>query len=74
MKFVDEQGEEASLRDGATGLPRTPRGGAPRPAARCVDRLRPTGAAAAHPSQRAPAIRIDNVNRNRPHGGYLPSA
>ena len=37
---------------GATGLPQTPRGGAPRPAARCVDRLRPTGAAAAHPSQR----------------------
>ena len=34
---------------GAAGLPRTPRGGAPRRAAQCAARLRAGGAAAAHP-------------------------
>ena len=34
---------------GAAGLPRTPRGGAPRRSAPCAARLRPGGAAAAHP-------------------------
>ena len=34
---------------GAAGLPRTPRGGTPRRAARCAARLRAGGAAAAHP-------------------------
>ena len=53
MKFVDEQGEGASpTHVGAEGLPRTPRGGAPRPAARSAARLRAGGAAAAHPPQR----------------------
>ena len=34
---------------GAAGLPRTPRGGAPRRSVPCAARLRPGGAAAAHP-------------------------
>ena len=34
---------------GAAGLPRTPRGGTPRRSAPCAARLRPGGAAAAHP-------------------------
>ena len=46
MKFVDEQGE------GTSGLPRTPRGGTPRRSAPCAARLRPGGAAAAHPPGR----------------------
>ena len=64
MKFVDEQGEGASPdAGGATGLPRTPRGGAPRPAARCVDRLRPTGAAA-----------VTSVTVTEIHAGFVIDA
>ena len=50
MKFVDEQGR-GGVADavGAASLPRTPRGGAPRRSAPCAARLRPGGAAAAHP-------------------------
>ena len=56
MKFVDEQGR-GSVADavGATGLPRTSRGGgaaACRPMCRSTSPHRPTGAAATHPSQR----------------------